>query len=111
MGWTNEIKKFVKHATTTNIKERLPGKDNRYSILGAYQRGQDDKKAAAREAELQRQAQLDILAAQKQNALADLKLDNTPDIIAGGTADALLSGSRRKRRTGNSQSIATQLGL
>ncbi len=88
-------------------------KEDKYSLLGQYGANQDAVKAAEEAAKLQEQQQADLLTAQEnaaKNSLADLTLKNTPNVVAGGTADFLF-GNRRRRASGATSSIMTQLGL
>lgn len=88
-------------------------KGDKYSLLGQYSAGLDAKKAAEEKAKLQEQTQLDLLNAQETaaaNALQDLSMKNTPNVIAGGTADTLL-GLKKRKASGAVSTIATQLGL
>jgi hypothetical protein len=111
----NSLGSAVSNAGQFAVKAHTYGFSNsdKYSLLGQYSQGQDAKAAAEAKAKQQQQTQLDLLTAQEnaaQNALADLTLKNTPDVIAGGTADALLG--LKKRKTGAAAtSISTQLGL
>jgi hypothetical protein len=60
----------------------------------------------------QRQEQDALLTQQLNKAQAglDLGLENTPDVVVGGTARALTE-RRKKRRGGTGTSIASSLGL
>jgi hypothetical protein len=89
---------------------------NMSPLLGHFDEMRSDKASGEAAAKAEKQAQLDLLQKQQnaaENALADLSLLNTPDVIAGGAASNLAMGTGRKRRGGQRAmgSIATQLGV
>ncbi len=117
MSLWGEIKKTIPGSKDNKLslagqvnKYVTPSKDNKYSLYGQQMRNKDAKAEASRVAKQQKQAQIDLVNAQAENALADLSLENTPNIIAGGTADILV-GTRKRRSSMGSKSISTQLGL
>lgn len=117
---SKKVTKVIKKASKLSlnpIDKEIADYTFRYDSLspshGYMQHRKQEDREARREADRLNQEQLDLLAAQENaaaNALVNLGLENTPDVVAGGTADVLTDTRKRKKANGGA-SIATSLGV